>query len=52
MRLCLRDGGASVSHNASGSRELDDDIDELRTMEKIYDGIVENIAEFANIVRK
>ena len=51
VRLCLRDGGASVSHTHSVSREADDEIEELRTMEKIYDGIVENIADFANIVK-
>lgn len=40
-----------MSRGSTSSRDFDEDIEELRTMEKIYDGIVENIAEFANIVR-
>lgn len=40
VQLCLQDGGLRQQ----------EDVDELKMMEKIYDGIVENIGEFAKIV--
>ena len=49
VRLCLKnDSGV----NRGGTRaDFDEDVEELRTMEKIYDGIVDNIAKFAAIVQ-